>query len=248
MKIKMLLFKLQKKFLPKTIKSKRYIEILKNEGVKIGEGTYFFNPSTNTIDYTRPNLLNIGKYCKITAGVKILTHDYSRSVLRLKYGEIIGEAKKTVIGDNVFIGIDSIILMGSKIGNNVIIGAGSVVSGKIPDNVVVAGNPARVIRTLEEHYNIRKNKYIDEAIDYAKEFLQNNEELTIEKMGAFFPLYLKRDLNEIEKNHLNIKLNGDNIEDIKEKFLNSEPYYKDFEEFKKIVYNEKKENDIDKKI
>lgn len=237
MKIKLLKFKIKNKFFPKTIKSNEFIEVLKHNKVKIGKGTYFFNPSTNMIDYTRPYLLEIGENCKITAGVKILTHDYSRSVLRLKYGEIIGEAKKTVIGDNVFIGIDSIILMGSKIGNNVIIGAGSVVSGRIPDNVVVAGNPARVIRTLDEHYNIRKSKYIDEAKEYAKLFLENNEEITINKMGAFFPLYLKRDLKEIEKNNLNINLSGDNVEDIKEKFLNSSPIYNDFEEFKKEIVN-----------
>ena len=47
------------------------------------------------------------------------------------------------IGDNVFIGMNSIILMGSHIGNNVIIGAGSVVSGNIPDNSVVGGGPSQ---------------------------------------------------------------------------------------------------------
>lgn len=242
MKIKMILYKIQKRFFPKTIKSKKFVEILRMTGVKIGKGTYFFNPSTTTIDNTRPYLLEIGEYCKITAGVKILTHDYSRSVLRLKYGEIIAEARKTVIGNNVFIGIDTIILMGSKIGDNVIIGAGSVISGNIPDNVVVAGNPAKIIRTLEEHYNIRKYKYIEEAKEYAKEILFNDKNLTIQKMGAFFPLYLKRDLNEIEKNKLNIKLNGDNTEDIEKNFLNSKPYYRDFKEFKKIIENERKDD------
>lgn len=238
MKLKILIYKIQNKILPQTIKSKQYIEKLRYSGVKIGEGSYIFNPNTTIIDDTRPHLLEIGKYCKITAGVKILTHDYSRSVLRLKYGYIIGEAKKTIIGDNVFIGIDSIILMGSKIGSNVIIGAGSVVSGNIPNDVVIAGNPAKIIRTLEEHNEIRKNKCIEEAQEYAKEIIKNNEELTIQKMGAFFPLYLKRDLNEIERNNLNINLSGDNIEDIKEKFINSKPYYKNFDEFKKNIFNE----------
>ena len=48
------------------------------------------------------------------------------------------------IGDNVFIGMNSIILMGSHIGNNVIIGAGSVVSGNIPDNSVVGGSQPKL--------------------------------------------------------------------------------------------------------
>lgn len=245
MKLKILIYKIKKKLFPRYIKSKEMIEILKSNGVSIGEGTHIFNPSTTILDDTRPGLLQIGKYCKITAGVKILTHDYSRSVLRLKYGQIIGEAKKTIIGDNVFIGIDTIILMGSEIGNNVIIGAGSVVSGKIPDNVVIAGNPARIIRTLDEHYNIRKIKYIDEAKEYAKQIIKSGEILTIEKMGAFFPLYLRRDLSEISKNNLNIKLSGDNIEDIKQKFLNSTPYYKDFNQFKKIVEDELKKEEME---
>ena len=238
MNLKMLIYKMQNKFLPKTIKSSKYIEILRMNNVKIGEGTYFFSPSSTIIDYTRPYLLEIGKYCKITSGVKVLTHDYSRSVLRLKYGDIIGEAKKTVIGDNVFIGVDSIILMGAQIGNNVIIGAGSVVSGKIPDNVVVAGNPAKVIRTLDEHYKIRKEKTIKEAKEYAKEFIKNRGDVTINEMGAFFPQYLERNLEQIEKNHINIRLNGDDVNDIKEKFLNSKAYYKNFNEFKTIVKKE----------
>ena len=53
------------------------------------------------------------------------------------------------IGDNVSIGANVTIIGDIKIGNNVIIGAGSVVVKDVPDNCVVAGNPARVIRTLE---------------------------------------------------------------------------------------------------
>ena len=53
------------------------------------------------------------------------------------------------IGDNVSIGANVTIIGDIKIGNNVIIGAGSVVVKDVPDNCIVAGNPARVIRTLE---------------------------------------------------------------------------------------------------
>ena len=102
-------------------------KILKMQGIEVGEGTIFYG--NNTIDRQRPWMLRIGKYCKITDGVTILQHDYSRSVLRRAYGEIIGEAGETIIGDNVFIGINSIILMGTHIGNNCIVGAGSVVGG-----------------------------------------------------------------------------------------------------------------------
>lgn len=52
------------------------------------------------------------------------------------------------IGNNVWIGMDSKVLRGVTIGNNVVIGAGSIVTKDIPDNVIAAGNPCRVIREL----------------------------------------------------------------------------------------------------
>ena len=58
------------------------------------------------------------------------------------------ENKEVIIEDNVFIGANSIILKGAHIGKNSVIGAGSVVTGKIPENAIAAGNPAKVIRNI----------------------------------------------------------------------------------------------------
>lgn len=58
----------------------------------------------------------------------------------------LGVAKPITIGNNVWIGGNSVVLMGVTIGNNAIVGAGSVVTHDIPDNAVVVGNPARVIK------------------------------------------------------------------------------------------------------
>ncbi len=58
-------------------------------------------------------------------------------------------AKPVTIGDNVWIGGDVTILPGTKIGDNVVIGAGSVVTKEIPSNVVAAGNPARIIKKID---------------------------------------------------------------------------------------------------
>ncbi len=89
-------------------------------------------------------MIKIGNNVRITRGCILLTHDYSWSVLAGVYGEILGGIGYLDIGDNVFIGMNSIILKNTSIGDNVVIGAGSVVSGKIECNSVYAGNPARI--------------------------------------------------------------------------------------------------------
>lgn len=69
------------------------------------------------------------------------------------------------IGDNVWIGGNCVILPGVKIGNNTVIGAGSVVTKDIPDNVCAAGNPCRVIREITDEdkpYYFKDRKFDDE--------------------------------------------------------------------------------------
>lgn len=65
---------------------------------------------------------------------------------------------KVTIGDYVYIGSGALIMPGVTIGNNVLVAAGSVVSKSIPDNSVVAGNPARIICSVEDYYE-RNKKY-----------------------------------------------------------------------------------------
>ncbi|WP_308575056.1 acyltransferase [uncultured Fusobacterium sp.] len=228
----LLFLKFRLKFFPRFAGIYDFNKILIFSGIEVGEGTIFYDPNSMSIDRERPWMLKIGKYCKITKGTTILTHDYSRSVLRRVYGEIIGEAGETVIGDNVFIGMNSIILMGSHIGNNVIVGAGSVVSGIIPDNCVVAGNPAKIIRNLDEHYKIRKIKTIVECQEYLKTFLERyNRVPTQKEMGPFFPLFLKRSKKELINQNINLRLNGDNYNEVLEQFLSSKPIYENYEDF-----------------
>lgn len=67
------------------------------------------------------------------------------------------------IGNNVWIGGNAVINPGVKIGNNVVIGAGSVVTKDIPDNMIAAGNPCRVIREISEED--RKYYFKDREFD-----------------------------------------------------------------------------------
>ena len=98
----------------------------------------------------------------ISFDVKILTHDASTN--KGRFATKIGQVK---IGNNVFIGAGAIILCGVSIGDNVIVGAGTVVTHNIPSNLVVGGNPARVISTFDEWK--RKNKRRRETQHYFDE-------------------------------------------------------------------------------
>lgn len=215
-------------------------KILEMEGFDIGEGTIFYGPESIVLDRQRPWMLKIGKYCKITRGVTILTHDYSRSVLRRAYGEILGEAAMTTIGDNVFIGVNSIILMGAHIGNNVIVGAGSVVGGKIPDNVVVAGNPAKVVRTLEDHYKRRKERTLIESRIWMESYKAKYGHYPSEKeTGPFFPLFTDRNSFDYVNDH-RLFCNGDNMDEVVADFKKTKPLFGSYNEF--IEYLQKKSN------
>lgn len=65
--------------------------------------------------------------------------------------DMLGIAKPITVGDNVWIGGNSVVLMGVTIGNNAVIGAGSVVNKDVPDNALVAGNPARIIKYIDNN-------------------------------------------------------------------------------------------------
>ena len=143
---------------------------IKKKGVTIGDRTVIFDPQTTIIDETRPWMIEIGNDVQITSGVTLLTHGYDWSVLKGVYGEVLGSSGVLKIGNNVFIGMHSTILKGVTIGNNVIIGANSLVNKDIPDNCVAAGNPCRVIMSLEEYYKKRKNVQIDEATELVRAY------------------------------------------------------------------------------
>lgn len=227
------MFELIKKLLYRErYNSQTYIDYLRKKGVHIGEHTVFFSPRTNVVDDNRPYLLKIGSRCKIAAGVTILAHDYSISVLRPVYHFITDDStRQTVIGDNCFLGINSVIMGGVKIGNNVIVGTGAIVTKDVPDNSVVAGIPARVISTLDDFYKRKQKSQIEDAFVLAntirKEF---HRDPTIREMGNFASLFIIRN-DESLKKYLKTNLSGDVEEEIKSDFFTTKPVFRSFEEF-----------------
>ena len=145
----------------------------------------------------------------------------------------------TYIGDNVFIGMGATILMGAHIGNNCIVGAGSVVSGKFGDDVVIAGNPARVICTIEEYYNKRSSDEFENAKEYYQILKKHkNATPTIEDMGnAFAWLYLPRTEESFNRYEHFFHLNGDDFNDVKADFFASKGQFESYDEFIKAVEN-----------
>lgn len=99
---------------------------------------------------SEPYLITIGDDVTITHGVIFHTHDGGVGVIRKKYPGI-NIFKPVKVGNNVFIGSNVTIMPGVTIGNNVIIGASSVVTKDIPDSVVAAGVPARIINSLADY-------------------------------------------------------------------------------------------------
>ncbi len=118
-------------------------------GVKVGEGTRFYGTSPKMFS-TEPWVITIGNNCNITDDVLFMTHDAGTLAVENECGRwvIVGDI---VLGNNVYVGTRSTILPGVHIGDNSIIGAGSVVTKDIPANVVAAGVPCRVIRSRDEY-------------------------------------------------------------------------------------------------
>ena len=94
------------------------------------------------------DIITIGDNCVIASGVQIIdsnghkVHSLNRTIGR-------DEPKPINIGNNVWVGLNAIILKGTSIGNNSVVAAGSVVKGSFPSNTLIQGNPAQVARTIE---------------------------------------------------------------------------------------------------
>ena len=131
--------------------------------IEVGKN-FFANYNCTIIDVAK---VKIGDNCQMAPNVSIYTaghpiHPVSRNSM-YEYGISV------TIGDNVWIGGNTVIMPGVHIGSNTVIGAGSVVTKDIPDWVVAVGNPCRVIRQITEEdkkYYYKDREFDPEAWEY----------------------------------------------------------------------------------
>lgn len=141
------------------------ISLARKLGVKIGDNCRIYIRDWGS----EPFLINLGNNITIAPGVKFSTHDGSYWIFREKdkryyrYGKI-------SIGNNVFVGMNCIILPNVNIEDNVVVGAGSVITKDLECNNVYAGNPARKICTIDEFKikMMKKGKCIENNIPFEK--------------------------------------------------------------------------------
>lgn len=170
--------------------SEKFINYLRSKGVKIGKGCYIPNPKSVQIDYSKPILLEIGEHVRLNQDLTIMTHDFASMAFVNAYNEFIPSHRKIKIGSNVYFGRKCTVLKGVTIGDNCIIGYGSVVMKDIPANSVAAGCPAKVICTLEEYFSKREKQYLKECTEYAQHIIKSGRNPKIEDFYDDYTLFV----------------------------------------------------------
>lgn len=140
--------------------------------IEVGKN-FFANYNCTIIDVAK---VKIGDNCQFAPNVSIYTaghplHPVARNSL-YEYGI------EVTVGDNVWIGGNTVIMPGVHIGSNTVIGAGSVVTKDIPDWVVAAGNPCRVIREITEEafeYYYKDRKFDEAAMEEIRRYREETE-------------------------------------------------------------------------
>lgn len=107
--------------------------------------------------------IEIGDNCMFAPNVQLYTATHPLHPVKRNSG--LEYAKPIKIGNNVWLGGGVIVTPGVTLGDNVVVGAGSVVTKSFPDNVVIAGNPARIIKTVEEELTEESLETLRHKID-----------------------------------------------------------------------------------
>lgn len=150
---------------------KVYIKVCKMQGLKLGKEVKVFE---RVYFGSEPFLIEIGDKTQIAGGTRFVNHGGTTKTLRRLEGfedvRIFGRIK---IGKNCTIGSNCVIQQGVDMGDNCILGAGSVLTHSIPDNVVFSGNPARFICSTEQY----AESLLDQNTMYPRELENDREQL-----------------------------------------------------------------------
>lgn len=153
------------------LKSNYTTEDLILKGLVVGDN--FLRMHDVILDPSHCWLINIGDNVTLAPRVHILCHDASTKIF-LNYTKI----GRVTLGNNVFIGADTVILPNVSIGDNVVVGAKSTVSKNLESNAVYAGNPAKFICSIE-HFKEKNNQLMQNTSVYGLEY-RDSKKLTIE--------------------------------------------------------------------
>jgi maltose O-acetyltransferase len=169
------------------IKTERYLKRLISKGLAIGEGSSLTEIDSIFLDPSHCYLISIGKNCIIAPNVRFVAHDASTKLF-LDYTKF----SRIKIEDRTFIGDSAIILPGVSIGPNAIVAAGAVVTRDVPPNTVVAGNPAKIIATLDQYLAkieaIRKGKKVFDESYYIENLTEEKKKELLDSIGQDFGL------------------------------------------------------------
>ena len=139
-----------------------YVFLLDKYGMKFTGFPRYIGVNVMFDDFEK---ISLGDRVVISDDCHFLTHDYSLTTalisIKKKPKKDLAFQKPIIVGDNVFIGKKSIIMPNARIGSNVIIGAGAVVRGEIPENTIAIGNPCKVISKLD----VKAKKWLN-IMDY----------------------------------------------------------------------------------
>ena len=184
----------------------RWIFTIQNPNITVGDFTYiadseFESHVTNFYPWSKDKLI-IGKFCQIAMGVEFIMNDANHqmsAVSTFPFYTLDGwdmEAPSaadmpfkgnTVIGNDVWIGQNAVILPGVNIGDGAIIGANSVVGSNISPYTIVAGNPAKVIR----------KRFDEELIDLMLRFKWWDKRIT--EINELIPILTCSDLEKVRE-------------------------------------------------
>lgn len=221
---------IKKLLYPNSWSSEAFIKHLRQTGCSIGNNTWFTEPRTVFVDPGRRSFISIGNDCLITRNVSFVAHDYSWSMLIDSHHEFLPSGGgRITVGNNVFIGFNCIILKNVRIGNNVIIGAGSVVTADIPDNAIVAGNPAKVVSDMDSYYKKRKSLLVEEAKKHARFIFEEKGRMPEEEEMAWFSVVFngKYDCADVLAKNAQTSQNA---------FERTEPMYESYSQFLKDTF------------